>query len=155
MRGTRTFSGSYSVEMPLPFLSSLRGVGDYSEKVVLNRLSVNCSIDMLTIVGCLTSCGKTKLRGVGDDVVGFGIKNFSLSKGGSFSKTFSSEVLSSEVVAPSEHLPFHHPLAVAPLELDQGSKVEHLSFHYPSTPSPPNLDQRYLDLGLPFPTSPP
>ncbi|GKE22173.1 hypothetical protein Tco_1433685 [Tanacetum coccineum] len=135
--------------MPLPLFSSLGGVGENLDKVVLNKLSMNCFIVMFY--------GKIEFRGVGDEVLGFGIKNFSLLKGGYSSETFSSEVWTNLSVDKTcgtcsvieeacsefvnscmngrflEHLPFHHPLVAAPLELDQW----------------------YLDMGSPFPTSPP
>ncbi|GKD50306.1 hypothetical protein Tco_1279282, partial [Tanacetum coccineum] len=60
--------GSSSVAMPFPLLLSLRGVGKYSEDVVLNKLLVNYSTVMLTVVGCLKCDGIIKFKGVGDRI---------------------------------------------------------------------------------------
>nr|GEV45574.1 hypothetical protein [Tanacetum cinerariifolium] len=81
-------SSEWIILVAMPLLSSLRGVKEYSDEVVWNRLYVNYSRDMF--------CGKIELRGFGDKVIGFGIRNFYLLEGGSSSETFSSEAFSFE-----------------------------------------------------------
>ncbi|GJU09759.1 hypothetical protein Tco_1132155 [Tanacetum coccineum] len=150
------FLSSYA----FPFVFVSGGVGEYSDVVFWNRLTVNCSRDMF--------CSKIVLRGFGDEVIRFGIRNFGLLERGSSFETFSSESFSSEawttkavdsgrtcsvirefvqnllflaqMVVPPEHLPFHHHSVVAPLELDQGFEVKHLPFNYSLVDAPPESD---------------
>ncbi|GKC08440.1 hypothetical protein Tco_1000050 [Tanacetum coccineum] len=146
--------------MPFLLFSSMGGVEEYSDEVFYNRLSMNCSRDMF--------CSKIMLSWFGDEVIRFGIRNFSLLDRGSSSKTFSSESFSSkawttravdlggtcsviggvclelvfltQMDVPPEHLLFHHHSTVAPPELDQGFKVEHLPFHHYLVYAPPESD---------------
>ncbi|GKD13771.1 hypothetical protein Tco_1198178 [Tanacetum coccineum] len=80
-------------------------------------------------------CGKIVLRGFGDEVIGFGIKNFSLLERGSSFETFSSESFSSEAWTTRAV-----DSVVAPLELDRGFEVEHLPFNYSLVDAPPESD---------------
>ncbi|GJW61330.1 hypothetical protein Tco_0110665 [Tanacetum coccineum] len=132
--------------MPLPLLSSLGGVGEYSDEVIMNRLSVNCSM--------VRFYGKIEHRGVGDLMIGLGIKNFSHLERGSSSETFSSEAFTFEAWKQDVAQVELNVQWIAALFFELGSKVEQFSFHPPSFAAPPDLDQRYLDLVLPFPTSP-
>ncbi|GKE03615.1 hypothetical protein Tco_1395633, partial [Tanacetum coccineum] len=79
-------------------VSSLGGVGEKMDEVVLLRCSVNCSIVILVTSGFWIGSDMIEFKGVGDgidDVVG--IKIFSFLTGGSSYDTFFSEVFSSEV----------------------------------------------------------
>ncbi|GJY58414.1 hypothetical protein Tco_0458306 [Tanacetum coccineum] len=68
------------------FLSSnnfpfVGGVGKNLDKVVFNRLSVNCSIVMLTTAGCLKSCRENELRGVGGGMLGLELETLAFCMG--------------------------------------------------------------------------